>query len=79
MRDGSVMVDSDLVDFLSGSMDSAINFSGSADFHTPIHPPLVVYGKGFYRAVNGAFGLWSRLKAKFHRNPFRILLTSSSY
>ena len=39
MRDGSVIVDSDLVDFLSGSMDSAINFSGSVDFHTPIHPP----------------------------------------
>ena len=39
MRDGSVMVDSDLIDFLSGSTDSAINFSGSADFHTPIHPP----------------------------------------
>ena len=28
--------DSDLVDFLSGSADSAINFSGSADLHTPI-------------------------------------------
>ena len=38
MRDGSVMADSDLVDFLSGSTDSAINFSGSADLHTPIHP-----------------------------------------
>ena len=32
-------VDSDLVEFLSGSMDSAINFSGSADLETPIHPP----------------------------------------
>ena len=40
MRDGSVMADSDLVDFLSGPMDSAINFNGSADLHTPIHPPL---------------------------------------
>ena len=39
MRDGSVMADSDLVDFLSGSTDSVINFSGSADLHTPIHPP----------------------------------------
>ena len=41
MRDGSVMADSDLVDFLSGTTDSAINFSGSADLHTPIHPLLV--------------------------------------
>ena len=40
MRDGSVMAHSDLVDFLSGSTDSAINFSGSADLHIPIHPPL---------------------------------------
>ena len=39
MRDGSVMAHSDLVDFLSGSTDSAINFSGSADLHIPIHPP----------------------------------------
>ena len=39
MRDGSVMADSDLVDFLSGPTDSAINFNGSADSHTPIHPP----------------------------------------
>ena len=39
MRDGSVKVDSDLVEFLSGSTDSAINFSGSVDFHTNIHPP----------------------------------------
>ena len=39
-RDGSVMLDSDLVEFFSGSTDSAINFSGSVDFHTPIHPPL---------------------------------------
>ena len=31
--------DLDLVDFLSGSMDSAINSSGLADLHTPIHPP----------------------------------------
>ena len=42
MRDGSLMADSDLVDFLSGSTDSAINFNGSADLHTPIHPPLSV-------------------------------------
>ena len=41
MRDGSVMADSDLVDFLSGPTDSAINFNGSADSHTPIHPPLM--------------------------------------
>ena len=40
MCDGSVMADSDLVDFLSGSTDSAIKFSGSADLHTPIHSPL---------------------------------------
>ena len=39
MRDGSVMADSDFVDFLSGLTDSAINFNGSADLHTPIHPP----------------------------------------
>ena len=38
MRDGSVMADSDLVDFLSGPTDSAINFNGSADLHTPNHP-----------------------------------------
>ena len=41
MRDGSVMADSDLVDFLSGPTDSAINFNGSADLHTPIHPPPI--------------------------------------
>jgi len=40
-RDGSVMADSGLVDFLSGLTDSAINFSGSADIHTPIHLPLL--------------------------------------
>ena len=39
MRDGFVLAESDLVDFLSGSTDSAINFSGSADLHTAIHPP----------------------------------------
>ena len=39
MRDGSVMAHSDLVYFLSGSTDSAINCSGSADLHIPIHPP----------------------------------------
>ena len=48
-RDGSVMADSALVDFLSGSTDSAINFSestdsatnfsGSADLHTPPYSP----------------------------------------
>ena len=31
--------DLDLVNFSSGSTDSASNFSGSADLHTPIHPP----------------------------------------
>ena len=41
MRDGSVMADSDLVDFLSGSTDSAIKFSGSANLHTPIRSPPV--------------------------------------
>ena len=39
MRHGSVMADSELVDFLSGPTDSAIKFNGSADLHTPIHPP----------------------------------------
>ena len=39
MRDGSVMAHSDLVYFLSRLTDSAINFSGSADLHIPIHPP----------------------------------------
>ena len=33
-------MDSDLVDFLSGSTDSAIDFSGSADLQTPIRPLL---------------------------------------
>ena len=41
MRHGSVMADSCLIDFLSGSTDSAINFGGSADLHTPIHPLLL--------------------------------------
>ena len=41
MRDEFVLAESDLADFLSGSTDSAINFSGSADLHTPIHPPLL--------------------------------------
>ena len=40
MRDGSVMADSDLVDFLSGPTDSAINFNGSADLHTLFTPLL---------------------------------------
>ena len=39
MRDEFVLAESDLADFLSRSTDSAINFSGSADLHTPIHPP----------------------------------------
>ena len=39
MRDGSVMAHSDLVYFLSGSTDSAINFSGSAGLHILIHSP----------------------------------------
>ena len=34
MRDGFVLAESDLVDFLSGSTDSAINFSGSAVYIT---------------------------------------------
>ena len=36
---GKQFADSDFVDFLSGSTDSAVNFIGSADLHTPIHPP----------------------------------------
>ena len=39
MRDGSVMADSDLVDFLSGSTDSAIKYSRSAGLHITIHSP----------------------------------------
>ena len=48
MRDGSVMAHSDLVYFLSGSTDSARNFSGSADLHIPIHPPqsINMFAKG---------------------------------
>ena len=53
MRDGFVLAESDLVDFLSGSTDSAINFSRSADLHTPIHPPrlasYVTSGKSLAR------------------------------
>ena len=49
MRDGFVLAESDLVDFLSGSTDSAINFSGSADLHTPIHPPPKIYTKYIYQ------------------------------
>ena len=48
MRDGSVMADSDLVDFLSGPTDSAINFNGSADLHTPIHPPPLASLKKYF-------------------------------
>ena len=51
MRDGFVLAESDLVDFLSGSTDSAINFSGSADLHTPIHPPLSTTLRGVIRAA----------------------------
>ena len=44
---GKQFADSDLVDFFSGSTDSAISFSGSTDLHTPIHPPpygsMIVY------------------------------------
>ena len=39
-RDGSMMVDLGLNDFLIGSTDLAINFSGLVDIHTPIHLPL---------------------------------------
>ena len=54
MRDGSVMADSDLVDFLSGPTDTAINFNGSADLHTPIHPPLLSRTDGpRYRRTSG--------------------------
>ena len=57
MRDGFVLAESDLVDFLSGSTDSAINFSGSADLHTPIHPPPPQNGNGhlFFHIVLVAF------------------------
>ena len=41
MRDEFVLAESDLADFLRGSTDSAINFSGSADLHTPTHPPSI--------------------------------------
>ena len=34
---GKQFPDSDLIDFLSGSTDSTINFSGSADLHAPNH------------------------------------------
>ena len=54
MRDGSVMADSDLVDFLSGPTDSAINFNGSADLHTPIHPPQS--RSAHYTRVNTVIG-----------------------
>ena len=50
MLDRSVMAHSDLVDFLSGSTDSAINFSGSADLHIPIHPPLLHFSKNLHNA-----------------------------
>ena len=38
-RDGYLMANSDLVNFLSGSMDSAANFTGLEDLHIPMHPP----------------------------------------
>ena len=41
-RDGSLMADSHLVDFLSGSMDSVVNFRGSEDLHIPMHPPKFI-------------------------------------
>ena len=44
---GKQFPDSDLVKFLSGSTDSAINFSGSADLHTPIHPTHLTNVKHF--------------------------------
>ena len=40
IKRGKQFSNSDLADFLSGSTDSVINFSGSTDLHTPIHPPL---------------------------------------
>ena len=52
MRDGFVLAESDLVDFLSGSTDSAINFGGSADLHTPIHPPP------WHLVIRGALAFW---------------------
>ena len=48
-RDGSVMPDSDVVDFLSGSTNSAINFSRSAYLHTHIHPLLLIFIEGTER------------------------------
>jgi len=39
-RDGSVMADSDLVDSLSGSADSAINFEWMGRFTYPYSPPF---------------------------------------
>ena len=44
---GKQSADSDLVDFSSGSTDSVIDFSGSADLRTPIHPPLFWSGYKF--------------------------------
>ena len=38
---GKQFADSDLVDFLSGSTDSVIDFRGSADLHIPIHPLII--------------------------------------
>ena len=51
MRDEFVLAESDLADFLSGSTDSAINFSGSADLHTPIHPPHIMFCRTIIQGV----------------------------
>ena len=60
MRDGSVMAHSDLVDFLSGSTDSAINFSGSADLHIPIHPPQQAVHSSGYAHISRTVALYFR-------------------
>ena len=59
MRDGSVIADSDLVEFLSGPTDSAINFNGSADLHTPIHPPPIGLCRHNFEhnAISGTVGI----------------------
>ena len=46
-------MESDLVDFSSGSTYSAINFGGSTDLHTPIHPPPLF---GWVNSANLAGG-----------------------
>ena len=57
---GKQFADSDLVDFLSGSTDSAINFSGSADLHTPFHPPLL------YECIDFPLLSFSRKRLSLH-------------